>query len=50
MFMMMGVILVTIVGAYYLTDPRLIAMVTLIMVTSCFWLTTSYLRFIDRGH
>jgi hypothetical protein len=50
MFMMMGVILVTIVAAYYLTDPRLIAMVTLIMVTSCFWLTTSYLRFIDRGH
>ena len=49
MFMMMGVILLTIVAAYYVTDPKLVAMISLIMVTSCFWLTARFLRSIDRG-
>jgi hypothetical protein len=49
MFMMMGVILLTIVAAYYFTDPKVVAMISLVMVTSCFWLTTHFLRTIDRG-
>jgi hypothetical protein len=49
LFIMMGVMLTTIVGAYYLHDQRLIAMLTLVLITSGFWLTTNYLRSIDRG-
>ena len=49
MFIMMGVILLTVVGVYYFKDPKIVAMISLIMVTSCFWLTTHFLRSIDRG-
>ena len=49
MFSLMGVTLLAIVGVYYFKDPKIVAMILLVMVTSCFWLTTRFLRTIDRG-
>ncbi|HEX5368941.1 MAG TPA: hypothetical protein VFY10_05950 [Dehalococcoidia bacterium] len=49
MFLLMGVIIVTTLASFYFTDPKIVAMISLIMVTSCFWFTTRFLHTIDRG-
>ena len=49
MFAMMGALQLTIIGIYYADDPRLMATIMLLMTAVGFWLTTNYLRFLDRG-
>jgi hypothetical protein len=46
-FLMVGTLLLTIVAIYYVQDPRGIALLSLIMVASGYWLTVKYLRFLD---
>jgi hypothetical protein len=48
-FLMMGIMLVAIVGVFYAQDPRLNAMLLLMLTAAGYWLTTSFLRSLDRG-
>jgi len=48
-FMMVGMLMLTIVAIYYVQDPRAVALLTLLMVASGYWLTTKYMRFLDGG-
>ena len=48
-FMMVGTLMLTIVAIYYVQDPRAVALLTLMMVAFGYWLTTTYMRFLDGG-
>jgi hypothetical protein len=48
-FMMVGMLMLTIVAIYYVQDHRAVAFLSLLMVASGYWLTTKYMRFLDGG-
>ena len=48
-FTMVGMLMLTIVAIYYVQDTRAVALLTLLMVASGYWLTTKYMRFLDGG-
>jgi hypothetical protein len=48
-FMMVGTLMLTIVAIYYVQDHRAVALLTLMMVAFGYWLTTTYMRFLDGG-
>ncbi len=48
-FLMMALLMVVLVASFYLGESKLIAAANLLLVAGGFWLTTSYLRDLDRG-
>jgi hypothetical protein len=48
-FVMMGTLQLAIVGLFYANDPKIFAIILMMMTAAGFWLTTNYLRFLDRG-
>ena len=48
-FGMMGLLMLTLIAMVYVPNPKLIATITLLLVTGGFWLTTNYFSFLDRG-
>ena len=49
MFMMVVTMMLTIIAIFYVQDHRAVALLTLLMITSGYWLTVKYLRFLDTG-
>ena len=49
MFMMVGTLMLTIVGIYYVQDRMATAFLTLVMIASGYWMTVKYMRFLDTG-
>lgn len=49
MFMMVGTLMLTIVGIYYVQDRMATAFLTLAMIASGYWMTVKYMRFLDTG-
>lgn len=49
LFGMMALVMTIIIASLYIGDARLLAMVNLILIGGGLWITTNYLRFIDRG-
>jgi hypothetical protein len=48
-FVMMALLMVVLIATFYLGESRLVAVANLMLVAAGFWLTTSYLRDVDRG-
>ena len=48
-FLMLGLLAATLIVMLSVGDPRGIATLELLLVTSGFWVTANYLRFLDRG-
>ena len=48
-FMMVGTMMMTIVAIFYVQDHRAVALLTLLMIASGYWLTVKHLRFLDGG-
>jgi hypothetical protein len=48
-FIMMGLLMAVLVVSFYLGESKLVAAANLLLVAAGFWLTTSFLREIDRG-
>lgn len=48
-FFMMAMLTLTLLGVLYVGDRRGVALLGLILVTAGFWVTTSYMRDLDRG-
>jgi len=48
-FFMMIMLTVTLLGVLYVGDRRGVAMLSLVLITGGFWVTTSYMRYLDRG-
>jgi hypothetical protein len=48
-FLMMALLMVVLVVSFYLGESKLVAVANLMLVAGGFWLTTNYLRQIDRG-
>ncbi len=49
LFVMMGLLMAVLVGTLYLGDSKLIAVFNLALLAGGLWLTTNYLRYLDRG-
>jgi len=48
-FVMMALLMAVLIATFYLGESRLVAVANLMLVAAGFWLTTSYLRDVDRG-
>jgi hypothetical protein len=48
-FIMMALLIVVLVASFYLGQSKLVAVANLLLVVAGFWLTTSFLRYLDRG-
>jgi hypothetical protein len=48
-FMMVGTLMLTIVAIYYVQDHRAVALLTLLMIATGYWLTVKHMRFLDGG-
>ncbi len=48
-FMMVGTMMMTIVAIFYVQDHRAIALLSLLMIASGYWLTVNYMRSLDGG-
>lgn len=48
-FIMMALLMAVLVASFYLGESKLVGVANLLLVAAGFWLTTSYLREIDRG-
>ena len=49
LFVMMGLLMAVLVGTLYLGDSKFIAVFNLVLMAGGLWLTTNYLRYLDRG-
>lgn len=49
LFGMMALVMAVIIASLYIGDDRILAGVNLLLVGAGFWVTTNYLRFLDRG-
>jgi hypothetical protein len=49
LFVMMGLLMVVLVGTLYLGESKLVAVLNLALMAGGLWLTTNYLRYLDRG-
>lgn len=48
-FMMMALLMAVLIATFYLGESKLVAIPNLLLVAAGFWLTTDYLRYVDRG-
>ena len=48
-FLMMALLMVALVAAFYLGESKLVGVANLLLLAGGFWLTTNYLRGLDRG-
>ena len=48
-FIMMALLMAVLVAAFYLGESKLVVIPNLLLVAAGFWLTTDYLRSVDRG-
>ena len=48
-FLMMALLMAVLVASFYLGESKLVAVANLLLIAAGFWLTTNYLRDIDRG-
>jgi hypothetical protein len=49
LFLMVGMVLLTIIAALYTPDMQSMAILNLLLITGGFWVVTNYLRLLDRG-
>lgn len=49
LFAMMALVMTVIIASLYIGDSRLLAIVNLLLIGAGLWITTNYLRFLDRG-
>ncbi len=49
LFGMMALVMAVIISSLYIGDARILAGVNLMLIAAGFWITTNYLRFLDRG-
>jgi hypothetical protein len=49
LFVMMGLLMAVLVGTLYLGESKLVAVLNLALMAGGLWLTTNYLRYLDRG-
>jgi hypothetical protein len=48
-FMMMALLMAVLIATFYLGESKLVVIPNLLLVAAGFWLTTDYLRYVDRG-
>ncbi len=48
-FILMAMLMAVLVASFYIGENRLIGVANLLLVAAGFWLTTNYLRNLDRG-
>ncbi len=46
---MMALLMAVLVATFYLGESKFVAVANLLLVAAGFWLTTSFLRYPDRG-
>lgn len=49
LFLMVGMVILTIIGGLYAEDMRSMAVLNLLMITGGFWVVTNYMSLLDRG-
>lgn len=49
LFLMLGILIGVMIAALYAPNTQMLAVLNLTLVTAGFWVTTNYLRFLDRG-
>ena len=47
-FMMMALLMAVLIATFYLGESKLVVIPNLLLVAAGFWLTTDYLRYVDR--
>jgi len=49
LFLMIGILEATVLTIAFVDEPRLLAALSLLLVTGGFWVTTNFMAYLDRG-